>query len=71
MTNWVLNFCSVYTCTFLFFSSYIVQHNNNYFIKRLNDIEDKVDKLCIKNNIKVNYITDIDNEIKSQINKSK
>jgi hypothetical protein len=49
--SFVRDFCTVYTCAFLFLSGFINEQNNSYLNKRLNVIDNKLNKICIHNNI--------------------
>ena len=51
--SFVRDFCTVYTCAFLFLSSFINEKNNSFLNKRLNEIDNKLNKICIHNNIKI------------------
>ena len=54
--SFITNFCTVYTCAFLFFSGFINEQNNSVLNKRLNEIDKKLNKICIHNNIKIDEI---------------
>lgn len=51
--SFVRDFCTVYTCAFLFLSSFINEKNNSFLNKRLNEIDNKLNKIYIHNNIKI------------------
>jgi len=49
----IKDFCIVYTCAFVLLSSFINEQNNYFLNKRLNEIDNKLNKICIHNNIKI------------------
>jgi hypothetical protein len=51
--SFIKDFCIVYTCAFVFLSSFINEQNNYFLNKRLNEIDNKLNKICIHNNIKI------------------
>ena len=51
--SFIKDFCIVYTCAFVFLSSFINEKNNFFLNKRLNEIDNKLNKICIHNNIKI------------------
>lgn len=51
--SFIKDFCIVYTCAFVFLSSFINEKNNYFLNKRLNEIDNKLNKICIHNNIKI------------------
>jgi hypothetical protein len=59
--SFVRDFCTVYTCAFLFLSSLINEQNNSLLNKRLNDIDNKINKICIHN--KINFEDKIEDKI--------
>jgi hypothetical protein len=50
--SFIRDFCTVYTCAFLFLSSFINEQNNSFLNKKLNEIDNKLNRICIHNNIK-------------------
>jgi hypothetical protein len=51
--SFVRDFCTVSTCVFVYLSSFINEKNNSFLNKRLNEIDNKLNRICIHNNIKI------------------
>ena len=51
--SFVRDFCTVYTCAIVYLSSFINEKNNSFLNKRLNEIDNKLNRICIHNNIKI------------------
>ena len=67
--SFVRDFCTVYTCAFLFLSSFINEKNNSFLNKRLNDIDNKINKICIHNKIKIEEEGSSSRNIDETVNK--